>query len=102
MFQELKYRLEAEGLLPDEYFSLEYPDLVNPKLEVQFPEYRWLACYALTGTSEGYYVRVDAVVARRDLDPPLLQAVPVFVGKTFQGLDFACRVAAACARHLGA
>jgi len=102
VFKELKQRLEAEGLLPEEYFCLEYPEPLKPKAEAPFPEFRRLACYAVTGANEGYYVHVDALVPHRDLDPPLLQAVPLFLGKTFQGMDFACRVAASCARHLGA
>lgn len=102
VFKELKQRLEAEGLLPEEYFCLEYPEPYRPDGGAPFPEFRRLACYAVTGASEGHYVHVDALVVRRDLGPPLLQVVPVFLGKTFQGMDFACRVAAACARHLGA
>jgi len=102
VFKELKRRLEAEGLLPEEYFCLEYPEPLKPKAEAPFPKFRRLACYAVTGVNEGYYVHVDALVPCYELDLPFLQAVPVFLGKTFQGMDFACRVAAACARHLGA
>lgn len=102
VFTELKERLKAENLLPDEYFDLVYPDVVKPKLELEFPRYRWIACYAVTGDSEGHYIHVDAVVPRTDLDSPIYQIVMVFLGKTFQDLDFALVVAAACARHLGA
>lgn len=102
VFKELKQRLEAEGLLPEEYFCLEYPEPLKPKAEAPFPEFRRLACYAVTGANEGHYVHVDALVSCYEEVLPFLQVVPVFLGKTFQGLDFACRVAAACARHLGA
>ncbi|MDI6907907.1 MAG: hypothetical protein QMC81_10560 [Thermoanaerobacterales bacterium] len=103
VFSELKERLKAENLLPEESFHIVYLDsFIRPKYEAEFPRYRWLACYAVTGTSEGHYIRVDALVLRPDLDPPICQAEPVFLGKTFKGLDFAQAVAAACARHLGA
>jgi hypothetical protein len=60
VFKELKQRLEAEGLLPEEYFCLEYPEPLKPNAGVPFPEFRRLACYAVTGANEGYYVHVDA------------------------------------------
>ena len=102
VYRELEQRLEAEGLLPDEYFDLVYPDLIKKDPSAPFPEYRRLACYAVTGDSEGYYVHVDAIIADRNVYPPSVRLVPVFLGKTFQGMDFAYRAAAACARHLGA
>ncbi len=100
VLKELKRRLEAEGLLADLEGISQVYRMFEPQAE--FPRYWRLACYAVTGASEGHYVHVDALVPREDAKPPYVEAVPVFLGKTFRGMDFAYRVAAACARHLGA
>lgn len=91
VFEELKTRLERENLLPDEYFHL----AVGIDPEQVFPEYRWITCFAVTGSSEGHYIHVEAIKpdGKREL---------LLLGKTFEGLAFAYKVAYACAKHLEA
>lgn len=102
VFKELQERLKDEGLLPEEYFDLVYDSVAWPKPEAEFPRCRVIACYPVTGRSEGHYIHIDALVARHGKDSFLIEAVPLFLGKTFQGFEFAAAVANACARHLGA
>lgn len=102
VFEELQGRLKAEGLLPEEYFDLVYDSVAWPKPGAEFPQYRVLACYPVTGRSEGHYIHVDAFVARHGKEGFFIEAVPLFLGKTFQGFEFAAAAANACARHLGA
>lgn len=100
VFSDLKARLEAEGLLPDEYFSVSLSYRYMEKYrgmkenEIPIPQDYWrIICFAVTGTSEGHYIHVGAVI--RDGTYQNL-----FLGKTFQGMDFAQRVTAACATWL--
>ncbi len=105
VFEELQGRLKAEGLLPEEYFDLVYSSVTRgarPEPRAEFPDCRTIACYPVTGRSEGYYIHVDALVARHGKEGFFIEAVPLFLGKTFQGFDFAAAVANACAKHLGA
>lgn len=96
VYEELRARLEFEGMLPDEYFAIstlieyEKEDGINKP----FPDFRLIACYPVTGGNEGHYIHVDAI---KDGKCEL-----IFVGKTFQGFERACEIANACARHLGA
>ncbi|SMB96849.1 hypothetical protein SAMN00808754_1687 [Thermanaeromonas toyohensis ToBE] len=99
VYRELVERLEADGLLPEEYFDVVYESPVRPRLDAEFPRYLVLACYPVTGRSEGHYVHVDAFV---EGDSGVIRPVPVFLGKTFRGFEFAAAAANACARHLGA
>jgi len=59
------------------------------------PNPRWIACYAVTGGSEGHYVHVDLIGSEeaRKL---------VFLCKTFEGMDHAYKIAQRCAELLGA
>ena len=107
VYKQLKDRLEKDGLLPDEYFSVSCGSDYHE--DAPFPEsYRWIACYAVTGDSEGAYIHVDVLVPREmpgrvnALTKVFLESRMLFLGKTFKGFDFAARVAAACAKHLGA
>lgn len=99
-----KELVERLGDMVDEYFhiaSSRYEQPVSPQSSVltavaTWPDrYRWIACYAVTGGSEGHYIHVDIVYddKRRDL---------VFLGKTFQGMGHAQKMAAKCAEELGA
>lgn len=103
VYDDLVSRLKAEDLLPDEYFSISSYDVVSWKRgDLEFPRFRFIACFPVTGASEGHYIHVGVLVERTDVKPPLVELVPIFIGKTFQGFDFAAAVAAACAKHLGA
>jgi len=76
----------------DEYFNLATPSLTKEK----WPRFvKWIACYAVTGASEGHYVHVDLIY--HDNSRQL-----VFLGKTFQGMQHAQAIAAKCAEELGA
>lgn len=97
IFTDLRKRLEEEGLLPDEYFHV-FLDVDENAL---FPEYRWIACYPVTGGSEGHYIHIDALVPREIDRETLIESKLIYLGKTFQGLEFASKVAAACAKYLG-
>ena len=68
---------------------------------MQIPEFRWVAAYAVTGDNEGWYIHVDLVtLGDGPNDPPYL--TQLCVGKTFEGMEFAQRVAAVCAEALDA
>lgn len=104
VYDELVARLKFEGNLPDEYFDISatiaYND-ANDKFDSglhrnsEWPVYQWIACYPVTGNSEGHYIHVDIIDKNR-------QAQTIFLGKTFHGFERAAEIAAACARHLGA
>lgn len=72
----------------DEYFS--NSSRYNGRGDQNFPQdYNWIACYAVTGGSEGHYVHVDIIKEdKRTL---------LYLAKTFRGYDHACEIAA----HLG-
>jgi hypothetical protein len=63
--------------------------------------YHWLACYPVTGGSEGHYVHVDRLYRVRPFDTELARE-PLFMVKTFGRFDAACRLAAHLGRRLGA
>jgi hypothetical protein len=93
---ELNKRLEAEGLLPDEY-AFGSGGLRDSA--AKFPKkWQFIACFAVTGGSEGHYVHIH--VMRPDGEEG--RQACISFAKTFRGMEFAQRCAAACARHLGA
>jgi hypothetical protein len=51
---------------------------------------RWIACYAVQGGSEGHYIHVDFITSD-DMGDHKRQLA--YLGKTFQGLDHAVKVA---------
>ncbi len=59
---------------------------------------RHIACYAVTGGSEGHYVHIDAICEHGENT----EAVHMFLGKTFRGMDHARRIATLIADWLGA
>lgn len=96
VYQKLRGILEAEGLI-DEYFSLSIEtDLTFWKLQ---ESYRWIACYAVTGGSEGHYVHLDLIGGYgQDWTG---KALHLITGKTFLGLAHALKIANRCAELLG-
>jgi hypothetical protein len=80
-----------------EYFSL--TSRYEHDLDAPLPSYRWVACYAVTGGSEGYYVHLDLIT---DDGSPALKLGRVFTIKTFSGMDTALEIAAALTYVLGA
>lgn len=87
----------ALGGLIDEYFD------IDPEVRrngfcglLQWPDnIHWIACYAVTGGSEGHYIHIDLI--DRDGNRTL-----TFLGKTFQGMQHARCIADRCADELGA
>jgi len=110
--RDLKAILEAEGLV-DESFGLyigwqhEHAKSGVPYWqggcdEVEWPnDYRWIACYAVMGDSEGHYIHIELVRQGKGCDDPDTHEL-VFLGKTFQGLDHAYALAKRTAELLGA
>jgi len=93
--RKLRAILDAENLI-DEYFSLSIEtDQTFWKL---LEDYRWIACYAVTGGSEGHYIHVDLVQGfDRDYTG---KALHLITGKTFLGLEHALKIANRCAELL--
>ena len=90
IFKELRYHLQILGLEPDEYFMLEEEFEKQP-----FPNYHWIACYAVPGGSEGHFIHVDIIGTKgRKL---------FACGKTLQetkaGLAYCYRIAAAISEY---
>lgn len=99
----------------DEYFH-------GPDVDALVPHnFRWIACYAVTGGSEGHYIHIDFMVPVDMItaeegeygDPEhkhdvsvnhcgLWRMVRLALGKTFRGMDHACDIARRCAVLLGA
>lgn len=87
---------ETEAFI-DEYFSLHrYPrETENHPIG----PFRFIACYAVTGGSEGHYVHIEFI---RDGDRDNHHKIDVLaIGKTFRGWDHAWAMAKECARLLG-
>jgi len=86
-----EYGIEIERL---EYFSCcsEY-NYENSNRE--FPRSRWIACYVVTGDSEGHYIHVDSIdeEGKRKM---------VFLGKSLVGRDYAEKFCNAVSRILDA
>ena len=102
LIKELNGRLTQEGLV-DEYFGrCTYPR--NHKIWTTKTEdlrFRWIVCFAVTGTSEGHYIHIDLYLDGYGEDG----GAPNFhvaLGKTFQGFDHAWKIAKRCAELLGA
>ena len=95
VYRKLRDILQAEDLI-DEYFSLSIEtDQTFWKL---LESYRWIACYAVTGGSEGHYVHID-LIHGYDQDWTG-KALHLITGKTFLGLAHALKIANRCAELL--
>jgi hypothetical protein len=71
--------------------------------EIEWPERaRGVACYAVTGGSEGHYVHVDVTLPDHHPEVGCRSVLPVFLCKTFQGMAHAQKMAAKLAELLGA
>jgi len=96
-----KQLVERLGDMIDEYFHVanryDKSPGFNITAESDWPEQgaKWIACYAVTGSNEGHYIHVDCVYNDQTRDM-------IFLGKTFQGMDHAQRIACICAEELGA
>lgn len=97
VFQDLQSYLRGRRLEPEEYFCpAGGPDGdADYRSNPPFPQRAQVACFAVTGASEGHYIHIGAILRGGQLQS-------LYLGKTFQGWDFAWRVARACAEALGA
>jgi hypothetical protein len=107
---ELKARLKADGYW--EY--LDYFDICAALNEKEtkaqtWPKHRWIACYVVTGGSEGYYVHVDIVYGGQDViidqygkNKDVWCRRLIFLGKLLSDHNMAWEIAKACGNHLGA
>ena len=95
VFRLLQAVLQQEDMI-DEYFDLciETDQTFWSLVE----KHRWIACYAVTGGSEGHYVHVD-LVHGYDCDYTG-KALHLITGKTFLGLAHALKIANRCAELL--
>lgn len=92
---------ELEALDPSiEYFSVSL-DWKDARGDQPIGRYRWIACYAVTGGSEGHYVHVDRVYLAHEYDREFTHEA-IFLYKTFGGWEAACQVAAYLGERLGA
>ncbi len=93
--RRLRTVLDEDDLI-DEYFDLSNP--IDQTFFRLLEDYRWIACYAVTGGSEGHYIHIDLVHGYdRDYSG---KALHLITGKTFLGLDHALKVANRCAELL--
>jgi hypothetical protein len=105
--RELRTILEPEIMaLADgfEYFSpaASYSLAADAaRLAQPIGRYRWIACYAVTGGSEGHYIHVDRMYLKRECDRDFTRE-PLFLVKTFGGYAQACAIAAHLGARLGA
>lgn len=99
IYNELRAVLDEQDMI-DEYFSV----ASDFKREAaRWPNgWRWVACYAVTGGSEGHYVHVDVISDVEIGGKHVRTSQLIFLGKTFRGMDHAQKIAAACATALGA
>lgn len=69
----------------------------NDRRNKPIGKYRWIACYAVTGGSEGHYVHVDRIWDPDDYNRQLEHLITI---KTFGGYDEACAIAAYVGRRM--
>jgi hypothetical protein len=81
-------------------------DRFGPSVQLQYqkkdmvwPTNCTVACFGVTGSSEGYYAEVGVIIPH---DNGPTEYVNIATGKTFSGMAIAQTVAAACAKALEA
>lgn len=103
LYQTLRREIEALDHDGFEYFSLSSNLQYDDKARQDQPigRCRWIACYAVTGGSEGHYIHVDRIYLAKDYAREFSHE-PLFLGKTFGGYARACEIAAYLGARLGA
>ena len=96
---EIRTLVDTDGF---EYFSLSIAatHLHPRRADEPIGRYRWIACYAVTGGSEGHYIHVDRLYEAAPYASAITQE-PLFLGKTFGGYARACEIAAYVGARLG-
>jgi hypothetical protein len=85
LWQDIMDSFGEAGVEVDEYFSIDCA-CITPLTDM-FPERpRWVCVYAVEGGSEGHYIHVETI------DSHHVRHI-WFLGKTFQGLDHALKMA---------
>lgn len=85
VFQELVSVLKEEGLYGElDYFNIR----VGIDRKADFPDFHWIACFSVTGGSEGHYIHVDVISDKGTEN--------LFLGKTFLGMEHALKVSNLC------
>lgn len=96
VFNDLYYRLEKTGFLPDEYF------LMDKRFEhgADFPADADIYCYVDFGASEGIYLDIDLSVYDKDAQKPKMIhfATGKTLGESDLDLDRMNLVASACTK----
>lgn len=105
LYRHVKAALAASTLANGEVATreIEYTGLTarfDGHESQQLPDYRWVACYAVTGGSEGYYVHVDLIVDTLTARGFSLDRTITI--KTFASMDVACELARILTYALGA
>ena len=119
IIEELNARLKADDLATDEYgftpsAEVKYCTCENnvasgrahdhawpsPFADAEGWAARWIACYAVTGGSEGWYIHIDVIQQNRGDVPN--RAIRIALAKHFGGMAEAYAIAARAAMHLGA
>jgi len=96
--RRVRVYLDHEDLI-DEYFSPNEQFCQGKIFEtMESGSYRWIACFAVTGGSEGHYIHIDAV-SGYDGDNAGV-CLHLLTGKTFLGLDHAIKIASRCTQLL--
>jgi len=86
VYKEVCQFLKERGIWDNlDYFHLSCNCSDKNYEQRPFPVWRWIACYAVVGSSEGHYIHVDII--KSDGSRELL-----FLGKTFLGMDYALYV----------
>jgi len=89
--------LAKRGIEIDEYLH----SAIDLQPDGEWPaNVRWVACYPVTGGSEGHYVHVDLICAETGARDFVRK--PIMLGKTFRGMAYAAKMANALAEILGA
>jgi hypothetical protein len=92
---KLRDVLDEEHVI-DEYFSAS--GMTDQPFLKLVERHRWIACYAVTGGSEGHFIHVD-LIHGYDQDWTG-KAQHLITGKTFMGLAHALKIANRCAELL--
>ncbi len=90
VYNDLCKALQEDGII-DGYLAVMNHDF---DYNQPFPDFQWISCFAVTGGSEGHYVHIEII----DGDKRTL----LYLGKTFEGMDHAYKIAQKCAELLGA
>lgn len=110
VYQDIKNRLkqipcpgEDCSLLDSmDYFSISLRNQATGEIErdKSWPErYRWISCFAVTGSNEGYYIHVE-VITPDDKGPE--KRTLLYLGKTFVSMDTALIISNELTKMLGA